>query len=399
MFTIFFRFIFILLIFALVPINNFAIAANQTYSVKQIGELPVGITHAIRSANENGDIVGTLKRGRRGQEGAVWSETAGQRDVNTTRINRDDSSASGINNGRQVVSSMNTETEQNEIAGQRNAGTRINSDYSSALGINNDKQVVGSVNIETGMRGFRSLENGNSTYLDPLPNDTSSAAIAVNSFGRVVGWSSGASGVKAVTWDESSKVKSLPNLSGSNSCRALVINDKGDIAGACDFDAGSRAVFWKKNSENDAIDLGYLPGDIWSIPTGINNKGDIVGNSGNADRHNAVLWSQNGKAIKNLGALTGRTSSRALGVNNNGDVVGYSEGVNSRDHAFIWTNKTGMQDLNELIPSGSGFVLVQAIAINSKGNISAIGYDESMNPHGHLHAEQIPLRIFIVKKR
>ena len=157
-------------------------------------------------------------------------------------------------------------------------------------------------------------------------------------------------------------------------------------------------MLWKKSSRDNAIDLGHLPGDTWSIPTGMNNKGDIVGNSGNEEKHNAVLWQKNGKAIKSLGVLSGRVSSRALGINDTGDVVGYSEGANSRDHAFMWTNKTGMVDLNELIPSGSGFVLVQAIAINSDGNISAVGYDESMNPDGHLHSELLPLRIFTIKK-
>jgi probable HAF family extracellular repeat protein len=307
-----FKFIFFFLAFTLVPIN-FAVAAKSSYSIKQIGELSVGMTHVVRSANEDGDIVGTFKRGRQAPGGATWSENEGQRDVKT----------------------------------------RIKSDYSASVGINNNKQIVGSENTQTGMRAFRSLENGSSIlYLDQLSDDTSSAAIAINSSAKVVGWSSGSSGIKAVTWNEFGKVESLPNLPGSNSCRALVINDGGDIAGACDFSSGSRAVLWKRSS-GDATDLGQLPGDTWSIPTGINNKGDIVGNSGNQERHNAVLWQKNGKTIKNLGVLSGRVSSRALGINNAGDVVGYSEGGNSRDHAFIWTNKNGMIDLNELIPSGS----------------------------------------------
>lgn len=352
-----FKFFLVLVVSILVPIN-LAVAAKLAYSIKEIGELPVGITHVVRSANESGDIVGTLKRGKRGPDGATWNENEGRRDINT----------------------------------------RMKSDYTTTLGINDSKHTVGSVNTQTGMRAFRSLEDGSSMYLDQLPNDTSSAAIAINGSGRVVGWSSGSSGIKAVTWNDIGKVESLPNLPGSNSCRALVINDGGDIAGACDFSSGSRAVLWKENSRDEAVDLGFLPGDTWSIPTGMNKKGDIVGNSGSEERHNAVLWPKNGKAIKNLGVLSGRVSSRALGINNDGDVVGYSEGGHSRDHAFIWTSKTGMKDLNELVPSGSGFVLVQAIAINSKGNISAVGYDESMNPDGHLHSEQVPLRIFTVRR-
>jgi len=339
-----------------IPANP-AQAAGTSYTIKQIGELPVGTTHIVRAANDSGDIVGTIKRGKKGPKGAIWGD-GGERSI---------------------------------------VQPRPNSDYSVALGINDDSQVVGSTNTETGMRAFRSLGDGSSAFLELPPGDNSSAAIAVNSLGQVVGWSSGAGGVRAVTWDSTGKVEVLAKLQGSSACRALVINNAGDIAGTCDFNSRYRAVLWKSTAGKSAIDLGMLPGDVWSVPSDINNKGDVVGTSGDAERHRAVLWPKGAKTIKSLGVLTGRVSSKALGINAKGDVVGYSEGGNSRDHAFIWTSKDGMMDLNDLLPANSGFVLVHAIAINSKGAISAVGYDESMNPEGHLHDEQIPLRIFRLK--
>ncbi len=332
-------------------------AARTSYTIEQIGELPVGATHIVRAANDSGDIVGTIKRGKKGPKGAIWGD-GGERSI---------------------------------------VQPRPNSDYSVALGINDDSQVVGSTNTETGMRAFRSLGDGSSVLLGLPPGDNSSAAIAVNSLGQVVGWSSGAGGVRAVTWDSAGKVEVLAKLQGSNACRALVINNVGDIAGTCDFNFGYRAVLWKSATGKNVMDLGMLPGDVWSVPSDINNKGDVVGTSGDAERHRAVLWPKGAKTIKSLGVLTGRVSSKALGINAKGDVVGYSEGGNSREHAFIWTSKDGMMDLNDLLPANSGFVLVHAIAINSKGAVSAVGYDESMNPEGHLHDEQIPLRIFRLK--
>ncbi|GKS70093.1 hypothetical protein W03_20970 [Nitrosomonas sp. PY1] len=335
-------------------IANPSQAAGASYTIKQIGELPLGATHVVRTANEGGDIVGTIKRsGRSGPKGAIW-EDGGERSI---------------------------------------VQPRPNSDYSVALGINDDNQVVGSANTETGMRAYRSIGNS-SVFLELPSGDNSSAAITVNGLGQVVGWSSGAGGIRAVTWDSAGKVKVLEKLQDSNACRALVINDAGDIAGTCDFNSGHRAVLWKSASGKGVTDLGMLPGDIWSVPADINNKGDIVGTSGDAEKHRAVLWPKGERAIKDLGVLTGRVSSKALGINTKGDVVGYSEGGNSSEHAFIWTSKDGMMDLNNLLPANSGFVVVHAIAINSKGDISVIGYDESMNPERHLHDEQIPLRIF-----
>lgn len=335
-------------------------AAGTSYTIKQIGELPLGATHIIRGANDKGDIVGTIKRvGQRGPKAAIWK-------------------------GGEEHS---------------NVSPRLNSDYNVAFGINDDDQVIGSINTETGMRAYRSFGDGSSLFLEQLPGDSSSAAIAINNLGQVVGWSSGTGGIRAVTWDSTGKVEVLVKLPGSSGCRALVINNVGDIAGTCDFDSRHRAVLWKSEPEKSVIDLGMLPGDIWSVPSGINNKGEIAGTSGDAERYRAVLWPKEAKAIKNLGVLTGRISSKALGINAKGDVVGYSEGGNSREHAFIWTSKNGMKDLNDLLPTNSGFILVHAIAINSKGFISAIGYDESMNTEGHLHDEQIPLRIFRLENK
>jgi len=350
MFRLFFTGLISFLIF--IPVGHLS-AKGGNYIITQIAELPLGTTHVVRSANESGDVVGTINKGRHGPLGAIWGN-GGNRDIKTPRAN---------------------------------------SDFNLVLGINDTKQVVGTTNTDTGMRAFRSMPDGTSAFLDEYANDTSNSAIAVNASGKVVGWSSGSDGMRAVIWDSTGKIESLPPLNGSKMCRGLVINNAGDVAGTCDTESGSRAVLWE-NSAKNAVDLGTLPGDDWSSPASMNNKGDIVGSSGDSDTHRAVLWKRSEKTIKNLGVLTGRVSSKALGINNRGDVVGYSEGGHSREHAFLWTNKDGMQDLNDLLAINSGFVLVQAVGINSQGVISVMGYDEMMNPDNHLHDEQLPMRIF-----
>ena len=50
-----------------------------------------------------------------------------------------------------------------------------------------------------------------------------------------------------------------------------------------------------------------------------------------------------------------------------------------------------MQDLNSLLTSRSGFVLTQAVSINSQGIILAIGQNDDSH-----HTHEKPLRIFIL---
>ena len=151
--------------------------------------------------------------------------------------------------------------------------------------------------------------------------------------------------------------------------------------------SGPRASLWVA-PRGTAQDLGTLPGHGVSEALSINESGDVVGSSGNLQQRRAVLWAQGG-AIRDLGTLPGGASSRALGISK-GEVVGTSE-TSDGEHAFLWTQAAGMQDLNSLLTSRSGFVLTQAVSINSQGIILAIGE----NDDSHLTHEK-PLRIFIL---
>jgi probable HAF family extracellular repeat protein len=101
--------------------------------------------------------------------------------------------------------------------------------------------------------------------------------------------------------------------------------------------------------------------------------------------------------MQNLGTLGGDSS--ALDLNNNGDVVGTSTAAMG-GHAFHWTSGTGMQDLNTLIPTGSGVILTAAIGINNAGWIIAIGavtpdHSQPLNlDDTHIHAG--PIHAFLL---
>jgi probable HAF family extracellular repeat protein len=97
----------------------------------------------------------------------------------------------------------------------------------------------------------------------------------------------------------------------------------------------------------------------------LDDLGEVVGGSGSF----AVLWQSDPvHTVESLGALSGQGWSSAFGINDVGQVVGWSGFT-----AFLWTRENGMQDLNSLIPSNSGWSLSLATAINVRGQITGQG--------------------------
>jgi probable HAF family extracellular repeat protein len=71
----------------------------------------------------------------------------------------------------------------------------------------------------------------------------------------------------------------------------------------------------------------------------------------------------------------GGTNSGARSINNIGQIVGYSDIVgDSTFHAVLFDGTGSVIDLNDLIDSGSGWVLNNAVDINVVGQI--VGYGE-----------------------
>lgn len=159
------------------------------------------------------------------------------------------------------------------------------------------------------------------------------------------------------------------------------------------------ATSWKNGIAKDlgtlggAADMGY-PMGYSSSANGVNDLGQIVGWSsteavpeslygweGSSPIH-AVLWPTGG-GMRDLGTLPGDTFSTASKINVFGQVIGISgntiafEDVDNRyeviGHPFIWSEKNGMRDLNDLISTHSGWVLNSATGINVWGQIVGSG--------------------------
>jgi len=183
---------------------------------------------------------------------------------------------------------------------------------------------------------------------------------------------------RAVMWDRNNNPHELPPLPGKGSTSAATaINDVGQavgISGTCFVAVGSfsaaHAVIWVDGVPSEIPNFG---GVAWNTPTAINNQGlvagfsDFPGDGSGAPNFHAFLWTGSGPLI-DLKTLGSDPFSAAFGLNEKGQVVGQSLDADFNSRAFLWQNGQ-IIDLNALALDGSPF-LVFANDINDRGEIA-----------------------------
>jgi probable HAF family extracellular repeat protein len=131
-------------------------------------------------------------------------------------------------------------------------------------------------------------------------------------------------------------------------------------------------------SSYEVVDLGPFDNNRNRLQA-VNDRGQMVGVSINqkSGRIEAFLESDGNRAA--LGTLGG-SFSVAHDINNDGDVVGGSltEG-DENFHGFLYRGNR-LHDLNELLDqSAAGWELIQALAINNRGEIVGIGSQDGQD--------------------
>jgi probable HAF family extracellular repeat protein len=119
------------------------------------------------------------------------------------------------------------------------------------------------------------------------------------------------------------------------------INDHGLVAGTTFSDASSNDLHGFVWTETGGFQfLGSLPGAFFSVANAINDRGEVVGFSGDDfGDFAAFIWSQ-AAGMRPLGALPGGTSLlRAEAINNDGIVVVNPE--TDAPEVFLWTAESG----------------------------------------------------------
>jgi probable HAF family extracellular repeat protein len=244
---------------------------------------------------------------------------------------------------------------------------------SQAVSINNSGQVVGksqtSLLIPNYFGGFFPINHAflwsKESGMTELPSASSNdGATAINDIGQVIISIDNHGGA---LWENGIFTNLCLNPNGR--CDVYDINDKGQAVGYIEVDQGGtirHAFLWENGMITDLGTFGEV--DNWSAASAINELGQIVGH---AD-YKAALWENSELTI--LGTLGGRLTS-ATDINDFGQVVGWSDIINEprEIHAFIWDETSGFQDLNNLIPANSGWILEGAWGINNKGQIVGNG--------------------------
>ncbi len=177
--------------------------------------------------------------------------------------------------------------------------------------------------------------------------------------------------------------------------RAFAINDLGQIVGQSDSTSLiNRATFW----DPFAIQLDTAT----SLARDVNDSGKAVGRQGTSiDR--ARLWElePNNQPIETrLDPLLGHSNSSASGIRDEAggddptEIVGVSFNSSTEARAVRWLvdaqGTPTVEDLNDLLSAGSGWVLQSARAINDRGQIVGTGTLDGNEGRGFLFDPQEP---------
>lgn len=306
-------------------------------------------------------------------------------------------------------------------------GTLSSNGYSVAKAVNLSGEVTGAAGSGAISDVFL-YSNEAMSNLGTL-GGASGIGNGINSFGKVAGYSQNSLGTYRAFVASNGKMTDIGDL-GGGSAVAYAINDIGQVVGSAVTSDGENHPFLYTNEQ--MIDLGTLGSantDWWNSAQSVNNAGVVVGTSYDA-RGNffGFVWS-NGKMTKmgtlggqwsqayavnnknqvtglaytksgmahafiatgagkltDLGTISGKTSTTwGFAINDSGVVVGQSTFQNTY-HAFVYSGGK-MKDLNKLIPSGSGWTLIEANGINNNGQIVGMGMHSGVE-HAYLLTPQ-----------
>lgn len=281
-------------------------------------------------------------------------------------------------------------------------------------GTNASGQVSGYVNTPVGQRAVR-YTNGTGWVYVPGLQGSSSVATAINASGDLAGYYQVPGvGVRAFRYSDGVGVATIGVLPGGTFTQAFAIADNGEVVGngnATGTGTASRA--WRTGSGYGTLPVILAPvSGTLSTACGVNAAGQVVGAFTTGGSQHAYRLEAN-ETLTDIGTLGGTTSS-ACGLDGDGRVGGQSKvgadthafvftagapsdvhtfvspfstilamangvGVGSftfapgQSHAFVHTDAGGATDLNSTIPAGSSWVLTDAKAVSSNGQIVGHG--------------------------
>jgi probable HAF family extracellular repeat protein len=218
---------------------------------------------------------------------------------------------------------------------------------------------------------------------DPGNFQSEGFALALNAVGQVTGsWhpaSMPSSDARVFRWSAATGAVVVSGCCGGDQV-GIDINDAGVITGRSWAVGSIDATRAFRATANTIVNLPTFANasniDANSLGVAINNAGQIAGwaEQGNGTPRHAVMWTAN-DVLVDLGTLGGTTST-PTGLNNKGQVVGSSGVSNAATHAFLWTQTDGMEDITNI----AGVPEVRGLNDNLQTVTGTSGYGPRQGP-------------------
>jgi hypothetical protein len=186
-----------------------------------------------------------------------------------------------------------------------------------ALGINKGGAIVGYFDDGTTIHGFLRRRSGVITTIDGAQE-----ALGINSTGSIVGIPTGGSSV-AFLRDPSGHMSTFM-VPGSGSTIPTGINDHGDIVGYFNNGTGIHGFLRSAAGTYTTIDVPGAVGVFGTEAQGINNAGVIVGYFDDGTTIHGFLRDTNGSIM--IIDAPGSTHTLASGISQSGAIVGSDSG-------------------------------------------------------------------------
>jgi probable HAF family extracellular repeat protein len=347
------------------------------YTVTDLGALPGG-TFSQATAIANDTLLGGLATNADGTQHAVLWHNGLVTDLGTPGLGGPNSAAFGVNERGHATGLAETSTTDPNGEDFCGYGTfLICEPFLWQNGVMMPLPTLGGKNGEAGQINLQGAVAGNVENTTP---DLTCPSGVPQIFEE-----------KPVVW-EHGRVRELDTFPGDPDGWAFGINEQGQVVGASGECAplnpqtgvyilsrhpllwnGRRTIYLPTLGGTGAFGSG-------NVALQINNRGQAVGSSdlpGDKTFH-AALWVEKA-GILDLQTLPGDFASAALGINDRGEVVGVSLDADFNPRAFLWRDGR-MIELNEIAPDSPLYLLI-AHSINSRGEIVGFGVDSTGDVH------------------
>ena len=358
-----------------------AIAQTPRYAVTDLGSLggSPGQPYVITN---NGLIGGAAAIPDGRMHAILWYKGLKLMDLGTPGLGGPNSAAFGVNEFGQTVGQAETSVPNGgeDFCGFKALGFPSSTTCLPFLWQNG---VMTKLPTLGGANGFANMINIRGEVVGLAENKTQDPGCPVFQF-------------KPVIW-ENGNIQQLPTPPGDPYGVAAWINDNGQVVGSsgtcAPFNGNSglnlvenHALLWQNGTVTDLGNLGGTGANAGNHACAINNHGQVVGHSElpHDTTFHGFLWTVE-TGMRDLGTLPRDFASAANGINDGGDVVGASFDANFNPRAVLWKNGVPF-DLNKRIAANpSGLYLLVAQSINFSGEIVGLAFQQSTGEvHGFL---------------